>query len=420
MKQYFMHFYKTTGKYSYSKITILVFVISVLGNVCNYLLQLFAARFLSVEDYGLFNVGFSITFPFFLIISPVQNYITKVLSSNIAHNIENYSFYTFLKIKLYKIIGIYTLVPICLTFLIANFLDFDFSYSLIAVFFSIAVLPYFYDLSIIQSYHKIGLLAFSSFFAPFIKFTFCALAVYFTNSVFVAFISLLAGNFFLSLLFRYFTKDIIKIENSSKKYYIKDAILYIIKSSLVYCIYALLQYMDVMLVKYFCSLYDTGIYSSASVLGKAVIYLPSAMALILFPAVTEENAQGKSSFQLLIKSVGLNLFFSGGGALILFLSAKWIIPLFFGVKYMNAIPVIKYLGLAFMPLSMITIFFTFFLAKENFKCIFPMTLSVIVQFVLALFFHDTLLELVFTFFISGLAGCLGFLGIYLVGVIKRS
>ena len=83
--------------------------------------------------------------------------------------------------------------------------------------------------------------------------------------------------------------------------------------------------------------------------------------------------------------------------------------MFFGEKYQAAIPIIKYIGMAFLPLSMLNILFTFYLAKEHFDCFVPLLAAFITELVCIVLLHNTLLQAVLSFFISGTVGCICFL-----------
>src|SRR3989344_2980613 len=77
--------------------------------------------------------------------------------------------------------------------------------------------------------------------------------------------------------------------------------------------------LDMVLVNYYFPAHEAGLYAAASILGKAVMYLPGGIAAALFPMVAENHARRRSSAHLLLQAVGLTAVLSGAGAVFYFL-----------------------------------------------------------------------------------------------------
>ena len=394
---------------------LLIFFSILVGNFCNFLFNFFLARFLSVESYGIYNVLASTIFAMVVIQTPVQNYIITVLSSNISNDKENNTFYYFLYHDFFLFLLRLSSIPIIVSLVTGFILQLpviDCFFMVFSMFFvSFASMSF----GIMQSFDDKKLIFLYNIFFILLKITFCLPAAFFTKSLTVTLLILLLVSFGGSLFFYQKTKVHFNACNNAGTYRIKDARSYILKSAFVYICFSLMQLQDVLIVKYFCSPYETGIYSSAAVIGKIIIYVPCAIVLALFPVVSGENASGKSSLSILLKAIVLNLIISTGGSVIIFFTAEWMIPFLFGQKYIEAVYIIKYLGLAFCPFSLIMILFTFYLAKNKFNCIHPMLCAVLSEFLISYFYHASLMQIIMTVFISGCIGCIAF---FLLSVVE--
>lgn len=168
--------------------------------------------------------------------------------------------------------------------------------------------------------------------------------------------------------------------------------------------FALFTQSDIILVKYFFSPQEAGIYSSASVLGKAVMYLPGAIVTSLFPMVASNMAKNKGTLHLLLKSLAITCLLSGGGALILFMFPETIISFFFGERFVAAAPIIGKFAVAMLPLAIVLVIMNYNLAKGS--KIFPyiMLAFAIIQISAITLAHNSLGEVLNVIFYTG-SGC---------------
>ncbi len=82
--------------------------------------------------------------------------------------------------------------------------------------------------------------------------------------------------------------------------------------------FAVMTQLDMVLVNHYFPAHEAGLYAAASILGKAVMYLPGGIALALFPMVAENHVRNQSSAHLLIQAVGLTAILCGVGSSFLF------------------------------------------------------------------------------------------------------
>ena len=124
---------------------------------------------------------------------------------------------------------------------------------------------------------------------------------------------------------------------------------------------------DVLLVKIYFSDVETGIYSSASVIGKIAMYVSTAVVAALFPLVVEKNQKGEDTFPLFKKA----LFYGGGISVVsgigMSLLGKYVISILFGERYQDAVRYLPYVCMFVVPLTFVTILMNYVLAMNKIK-----------------------------------------------------
>ena len=67
--------------------------------------------------------------------------------------------------------------------------------------------------------------------------------------------------------------------------------------------YTLFTNIDLIIVKHFFTNHEVGIYSVADILGKIILYFPSAIVLVMFPEVSHAHATNNKTKNILLKSI---------------------------------------------------------------------------------------------------------------------
>ncbi|NOX97927.1 MAG: hypothetical protein GXO98_07725 [Nitrospirae bacterium] len=164
---------------------------------------------------------------------------------------------------------------------------------------------------------------------------------------------------------------------------------------------ALLQFVDIVLVKHFFSKTLAADYSTASVLGRTIVYLPAAVSAVMFPKVSEEKTRGGDSFPLLKQSLIYSLLLCFGAALFFFLFPKLIINIFRPAYAATVPPLLKVFGFALIPLALTTILVYYNLAVHRMKFIYGLGGGVMLHIILLSRFHATLPQVILVLGISG-------------------
>jgi O-antigen/teichoic acid export membrane protein len=161
--------------------------------------------------------------------------------------------------------------------------------------------------------------------------------------------------------------------------------------------FAIMTQLDIVLVNHYFDSHQAGIYAAASILGKAVMYLPGAIAIAMFPMVAENDSHKFSSVHLLFSALALTAGLSTVGALFYFLFADGIMSLLYGLKYQPAAELLRYYGFAILPMTLVMVAEYFLIAKG--RVIFAYLMLLAVPFVLlaAHVHHDRLIDMVYIF-----------------------
>lgn len=166
--------------------------------------------------------------------------------------------------------------------------------------------------------------------------------------------------------------------------------------------FAAMTQLDMVLVNRYFPAHEAGLYAAASVLGKAVMFLPGGIAMAMFPMVAENQARERSSAALLAQAVGLTAVLCAGGALFYFLFAEWIVTTLYGPGYAGAGQVLKYFGFAILPMGLVLVAEYFLIAKGQIVFAYLLFASAPLQLAAIHFHHESLLTVVGIIGVSGL------------------
>ncbi len=157
--------------------------------------------------------------------------------------------------------------------------------------------------------------------------------------------------------------------------------------------YSIPSNLDVILVKYFFSATDAGIYTSISVLGKIIFFFPAAIGTVSFPMVVEKFTRGEDTINILIKSIFYTMILAGFVLMIYILFPQQIINVF-GHKYLSGVSLIIPYGMAMFFFSMVIVIMRYYLAIKDMKYITFFVLFTILETLLLFMFHSSTMEMV--------------------------
>lgn len=125
----------------------------------------------------------------------------------------------------------------------------------------------------------------------------------------------------------------------------------------------LLAQIDMVLVNRYFEAGQASQYAAASILGKAVLYLPGGLVLALFPFVAERHARTEDSWHMLIEATLATLVMCGAGAFFYAACGPWLVRVLYGPAYAEAGRLLAWYGFVMLPVALVTVAENFLLAK---------------------------------------------------------
>jgi O-antigen/teichoic acid export membrane protein len=158
--------------------------------------------------------------------------------------------------------------------------------------------------------------------------------------------------------------------------------------------FLLLSTLDVLAVKHFFPPESAGYYSAGSLVGKAFLFLPLAVANVLFPKVSAQRAQARPAFPLLQHSLLVTVTALLVCAALVWWLAPWIVWTLFGRAFVQplTLTLVRGFGLAFTPLSLVYLLIQYNLAAENRRFLWLLVVDLPVLLAGLILFHATLVQ----------------------------
>jgi O-antigen/teichoic acid export membrane protein len=376
----------------YLRQNILVFLVMNFGNVFNYLFQVLTGRYLGPEDYGAFNSLNSLAV---LLSTPLV--VLPVVLSRYA-----------IEFKLLDPRLVRELFRLALRFMSAL--------SLAVLLLGLASLPWIQQfLAIDQPAQVLFMLLFLgvSFILPvptgmlmglqrFMGYALSGVAPmvfrFLGGVVLVAQLGLGVGGALLSgvigtgvgiLAAFWFLKDIARGECAElPEGTLRRIMSYAVPVGFSSLLMLTLGNLDLILVRHYCALEDSGRYAMASVLGRIAYYVPGMLSMVLFPSVATSCAKNTSGAKALITSLLLTSVLSGGYALLCIIFAEPIISLLYGPDYLSAATLLRLVTGAMALLAIVNLLVTYCLASSRYGYMWILGLGVAAMLVLINAFHE--------------------------------
>lgn len=163
---------------------------------------------------------------------------------------------------------------------------------------------------------------------------------------------------------------------------------------------AFLSNIDVLLINTFLPTTQVGLYSSASIVGKIAFFLPAAITFVIYP---ELLAKEKGRLKMLLQALTLTLLLSGGFTVVVYFFPLEIVTLLFGEKYIEAAPMIVMIAVFMSAVSVLNVLVYYLLAQKSYFYLYVMYCAFIVLMVYLhidppLTYEDVLEKLLFLVF----------------------
>jgi O-antigen/teichoic acid export membrane protein len=174
----------------------------------------------------------------------------------------------------------------------------------------------------------------------------------------------------------------------------QDIVKFTLPTTLAVIGIAALTQVDIVLVKAFFSPYEAGIYSSLAIIGKAIPFFTIPLLTALFPQLVAKVTKGenflKPFYAVLAIISGASFALSIG----YFLFPETVIIIFFGEKYLSAVPYVGLFGLFQTSYAVMNAYVTFFLAIGKTNLASHALIAAALQIILISLFHTTLQQVI--------------------------
>jgi O-antigen/teichoic acid export membrane protein len=146
---------------------------------------------------------------------------------------------------------------------------------------------------------------------------------------------------------------------------------------------------DVIVAKAALSDHDAGIYGSASLIGRVILYLPAAIVLVLLPKVAAREAAGRQSRDVLVKSLLVTIGFCAVATVTYAVAPKLLVFLAFGSSFEEASGLLWMFALAMSGFAILNVLLAYHLGRGANRLSFLLLFGAIAQLVLFAVFHGS-------------------------------
>lgn len=157
---------------------------------------------------------------------------------------------------------------------------------------------------------------------------------------------------------------------------------------------AALTSVDVVVAKLTLTGHEAGIYGSASLVGRVILYLPAAIITVLLPRVAARAADSVKTTDILRRSVVVTLVFCGVSTLVYGLASSLIVRIAFGSDYADAADLLWLFGVAMTGYALLNVLLVYHLGHEESAFAWLLVSGAVVQIGLFLLFHGSPRQLV--------------------------
>jgi O-antigen/teichoic acid export membrane protein len=157
---------------------------------------------------------------------------------------------------------------------------------------------------------------------------------------------------------------------------------------------ASLTSLDVVVAKVVLTEHEAGIYGSASLIGRVILYLPAAIITVLLPRVAARTAKNEDSLDLLARSVAATWAFCVLGVLVFAIAGSTITRVAFGSSYSEAAPLLWRFGLAMAGYAVLNVLLIYHLGRAESRMTWLLAGGAVAQAVAFLLFHGSARELI--------------------------
>ena len=383
----------------------IVFVASIAGNVLNYLFHIYMSRNLDASEYGalgaLFSVFMIVAIPFGAIRTTTAKYVSSLKVKGKYEEIATLFFRSLRKILIFSSVGLG--IFLLLSRAISNYLRIDSPVPVIILGIALFITAMSPALSgALQGFQRFIRMSVIGLGGAGVKLATGIALVSIGLNVNGAIGALVASGLFVVVLSYLFLRDLSAL-NRAEGVRSSGIYSYFLPVVISLGCFSVLSNADALIVKHYFVPEEAGIYLKAAIIGRAFLYLPMALVVVLFPKASELYSLREKSTKLLNGTLLYSAIISVAGIAVCFLASD-LIASFIGKDPRNFGRIgelIRYFGMAITPIALMNILIHYNLALHRMGFIYSIILGAAVFITSLVLFHSSLLQVLWTIGICG-------------------
>jgi O-antigen/teichoic acid export membrane protein len=144
-----------------------------------------------------------------------------------------------------------------------------------------------------------------------------------------------------------------------------------------------------------------GAYAGLVLLRRIIALLPGVAVVVMFPRIAKSLAQGQIPDFLLTQTMAIIIAVSGALTLIYFTFGEQLIQIIFGDAYRAASPLLGWMGVSMIGVSLSSIWLNFYLAQKPRDFVILLGLAVVLERILLNLFQPSMQNAVIAFGVTG-------------------
>lgn len=377
----------------FSRNILIVFAGTTLVNIFNFLYQLLIAHRLSPTDFATFNSLLSI---FMLLSSPLgtlQMAVTKYVSGFNAQKATGKV--RFLLSDLFRKSAVLSAITLLIFwFACAPLLKFlkipslSSGYLLALLLASAWLAPVF--AGGVQGLELFGWLASSTVISGGLKLGLASIFIILGFNIAGALGALLASNVIIFILLYFPLRGYLTLNPKIEEVNYKEILWYLFPVAISYFCFTALVSFDIVMVKYYFSAQDSGLYSLAQMIGKVFFFLPGAISIVMFPRTSGLKAKNMDTVSTLEKSL-LYVFILSAAAIVFYnIFPGFVLKVMTGKVYETSIFLGRIFSVSMSFFALLFILISYFLSIKDLRFIPYLVFFTVLQFVAIGIFHQNL------------------------------
>jgi len=182
-------------------------------------------------------------------------------------------------------------------------------------------------------------------------------------------------------------------EDTNVEVDLREIYLYILPVSFATLSFVMLTHLDLILVKHFFSPLEAGHYAIAQMIGKMVLFLPSAICMVMLPKVANSHAKEEETINHLKHSTLYIVALVVSAASVIIIFPEFMVRLFTGKNYPQCYNLVRLFAISMGLFAICFNFLLYYLSLNRVKYMIPFLIILIVEAGLIYFWHNSLSQI---------------------------